>query len=64
MYRERYDGTSQSRPEWWYSFLRACGDPPMGVSPRKTTPSMSKAIPNDEGAEAAEASENEREMKE
>lgn len=33
----------------------------MGVSPRKTTPSMSKAIPN-EGVDCEETSENKREI--
>lgn len=43
-------GTHKKRsvPElWWYNFLRAWGEPPMGVWSRKTTPSMSNAIPNE-----------------
>lgn len=34
-------------PESSYNRLRAWGEPPMGASLRKTTPSMSKAIPNE-----------------
>ena len=44
-------GTHKKRrsvPELWsYNFLRAWGEPPMGVWSRKTTPSMSNAIPNE-----------------
>lgn len=33
-------------PESSYNFLRACGEPPIGASPRRSTPSMSNAMPN------------------
>lgn len=34
-------------PSSLYNFLNAAGEPPTGVLPRRMTPSMSKAMPNE-----------------
>lgn len=35
-------------PDVPYNFLKARGDPPTGTRPRRITPSMSNAIPNED----------------